>query len=529
MNLVVAKDAAAHPGSLLVDRYFVETLLGSGTYGRVLRALDTGTGKTVALKEFSREHGQSGRFLQELGVLFDLRHPSVIACDSLVMAGRYRYLVCEYMEGGTLREAIFAKTFPPSVLAGLLVQVADGIAYAHERGILHRDLKPENVLLTRRTGGVTAKVSDFGIAALVGSADAQSCIGSPAYMAPEQFSDQYDERVDQYALGVMLFEVVCGARPFRGSPAELLALHLRKEPEVFSWVPRLLSRILRRALAKRPERRFASVAHFADALRLALAHEASEIDKDGWAEFPQPRAILSLVGRTVVSARDGLFVLDGRGRVVDSQAPADSVMGAEDFLGVRRAERLSIRSSRSARTLDGIPREAKLALSAEGTVAFEYGGQVVLVDERGRHETLAARAAHSPCFVGVEQTLAWFERRGGRDVLRIGSADLELSGTVHDVCPSASRFELVARDAEHEGRVHLVRLSGVGSADVPGGSFTTDGETYYAVTDDGSLASLNCSSAKVARTRLDSPITLVGAGPDGVVCATSHGRIVRFS
>ena len=529
MNLVVSKDVAAQPGSLLVDRYFCEALVGSGTYGRVLRAVDTGTGKTVALKEFSREQGQSGRFLQELGVVFDLRHPHVIACDSIVMTRKYRYLVCEFMEGGTLREALVQKTFAPSTLAELLVQVADGMAYAHDRCILHRDLKPENVLLTRRGGELAAKVSDFGIAALVGSADAQSCIGSPAYMAPEQFSDRYDQRVDQYALGVMLYEVVCGTRPFRGSPAELLSLHLRKEPEIFPWIPRLFARILRRALAKKPERRFASAAHFADALRLALSQESIELNADGWPQVSEPRQLLSLVGRTVVSTRDGLLVLDERGRVVESQAPADEVFGVEDFLATRRAERVVIKSGRSTRTLDGIPTSARLALSAEGAIAFEHDGNVVLVDERGRHETVTRDGAHLPFFLGAEQTLAWFAPKGNHDVLHVGGADIELDGKVADVCPSASRFELVARDVEREGCVHLVRLSGIGRADVPGGRFTSDGETYYAVTDDGSLASLNCVSAKVARTRLEASIALVGAGPEGVVCATSKGRIVRFS
>lgn len=529
MNVVVAHDAAAVPGALLVDRYFVETVLGTGSYGRVLRALDTATGTTVALKEFERDKGQSGRFLQELGVLFDLQHPNILAAESLVMAGRHRYLVCEYMEGGTLRDAILDHSLPASVLAGIVADVAKGIGYAHGRGIIHRDLKPENVLLSRREGQVCAKVADFGIAALVGSADARAAIGSPAYMAPEQFSGTYDERIDQYALGVMLFEVVCGTRPFHGSPTELLALHLRREAEVFAWVPRMLARVIRRALAKKPERRFASADHFADALRLALLHEGEAIDRDGTTVVVGATKVVSLVGRSLVASAEGIVVIDERMRTIDRLEPADEVVGSEDFWCLRRGDRAALCGGRSSRALDRIPAGARIAVSAEGAVAFEHDGAIVSVDLQGRYETVAARNASCPCFVGPDQVLTWFESRSGRSYLRLGDAELSIHGVPRDVCASPTKVELAYRDATVAGRIVLVRLGAVLDAELECGELSTDGHTFYATTPEGELASINATSSRVARTRLSERVALVGAGPSAIVCVADSGRVFRFS
>lgn len=529
MNLVVAADALAMPGTLLVERYFVEAVLGMGTYGRVLRALDTVTGKVVALKEFARQSGAAGRFLQELGCLFELSHANIMGCESFVMAGRCRYLVCEYMAGGSLRDALTARTFSTSTLVDVLLDVSRGVVHAHDRGILHRDLKPENVLLDRQGTRLVAKVADFGIAAVAGSMDAQACIGSPAYMAPEQFSDGYDERVDQYALGVMLFEIVCGVRPFRGTPAELMSLHLRREPEVHLWVPRLFSRTIRRALAKKPDRRFASVRHFRDALLLAVANEGQLLDKEGWPTIEAPELIVSMLGRTYVSARDALHVLDPRGRPIDVQERADDVVGADEMVAIRRKSTVIVSSVRGSRTVTGVPEDASLALSSDGTLAFVHRGALVTVDPRGRAQRVAESGASAPCFVGLEQKLGWFERAGGGSHFRTGGVSIDVAGTVEKACSNRGRFEVVGRDSLEPGKVHIVRLGQVGVVDAPGKDVSTDGETYYSVSEDGSLSSFNCGSGKVARTRLLAPLLAVGAGPENVVCATTDGQLVRFS
>lgn len=529
MNLVVASDALAMPGTLLVERYFVESVLGMGTYGRVLRALDTVTGKVVALKEFARQSGAAGRFLQELGCLFELSHANIMGCESFVMAGRCRYLVCEYMAGGSLRDALSSRALSTSGLVDVLLDVANGVVHAHDHGILHRDLKPENVLLQRQGARLVAKVADFGIAAIAGSMDAQACIGSPAYMAPEQFSDSYDERVDQYALGVMLYEILCGVRPFRGTPAELMSLHLRREPEVHLWVPRLFSRTIRRALAKKPERRFASVRHFRDALLLAVANEGHSLDQEGWPTIEGPELIVSMRGRTYVSARDSLHVLDPRGRPIDVQERADDVVGAEDVVAIRRKTSVVLSSSRGSRTLTGIPEDASLALSSDGTLAFSHRGSLVTIDPRGRTERVAEFVASAPCFVGLEQKLGWFELAQGGSLFRSGNLSIEISGVVEKACSNRGRFEVVARDAQDPGKVHLVRFGQVGVVEAPGTDVSTDGETYYSVSADGSLSSFNCGSGKVARTRLLAPLLAVGAGPENVVCATTEGQLVRFS
>ncbi len=529
MNIVVTHDVAAVPGSLLVDRYFVETVLGQGSYGRVLRSLDTATGRTVALKEFERDKGQSGRFLQELGVVFDLRHPNILAAESLVMAGRHRYLVCEYMEGGTLRDAILERSLSPSALATLIAAVARGIGYAHSRGIVHRDLKPENVLLSRRGGALHAKVSDFGIAALVGSADARASVGSPAYMAPEQFSEVYDERIDQYALGVMLFEVVCGTRPFHGTPSELFAMHLRRNVAVFDWVPRMLARVVRRALDKRPDRRFSTAVHFADALQLALLHEGNAIDRESLTYVAGATKAVSVAGRSLVVAPDRVVVVDDRARVVDTLRGADDVVSADDSWAIKRGDEVHVVGPRGSRTVHGAPARSRIALSSGGALAFEHDSAIVVVDSSGRFETVVDGGASSPCFVGPEQLLAWFETGAKGSILRLGNARIPVEGTPRDVCACPNKVEVVFRDASRPDRVVLVRLGDIVAIELACGQVTTDGRTFYAATTEGELASINAMSGKVARTRLEERVAVVGAGPAAIVGVTEGGRVFHFS
>jgi hypothetical protein len=511
----------------------VEEIVGQGAYGRVFRARDLEGGGVVALKEFVRRDGKGDSFLRELGILFELAHPHVIACHSLVMAGAFRYLVCEFMEAGSLRDLLVAQRTPTRDLLRLLREVAEGVAYAHEHNVVHRDLKPENVLLGVRDGRLIAKVSDFGISTLGTSLGRHSSIGSPAYMAPEQFYDQYDARVDVYALGVMLYEILCGRRPFHGSPAQLMLGHIRREPSWPLWLPRLFARVLRRALAKKPPRRFATVRAFIEALDLAMGAEGGELDRDAW-PFALPGVTqLALAGDDLlVGAEDALRRLDARGRLVELAAPVDALVSAGALQLVVRGDTATVLDAHGARPPLTIPRGARVALSCEGGICFVHAGGAYVV-ERGQHHQVAAEKSSvvAACFVGREQTLMIareLEIAGRIETsLGLGAAEVRLPEPIAAVWGNPTRYEAVARSAIDRRRLFLIRAFAAEPIELACGAFSCDGECFYAVTDEGELASLAVGSSRVARTRWSSPLAHVAAAEGSLAWATVDGAVGR--
>jgi len=279
--------------------------LGEGGMGQVWRALDTRLGREVALKvlpeAFASDPERLRRFQQEARTLAAITHPNLV---QVFEAGEWEgapYLVMELLEGETLRERMHGKPMPPKRAAELAREVAQGLAAAHEKGILHRDLKPENLFITR-DGRV--KVLDFGLAKVqplsadsrVETADftaAQSepgqVLGTPGYLSPEQVrGGPVDARSDLFSLGVVLWEMVAGGRPFQGdSVIEVMHAILKEEPPGLPEalkVPPALAGILHRCLTKAPEGRFHSAFDLAFALQAVLDAAGST----RWAEFPLP-------------------------------------------------------------------------------------------------------------------------------------------------------------------------------------------------------------------------------------------------
>ncbi|PYQ63947.1 MAG: hypothetical protein DMF53_08760 [Acidobacteria bacterium] len=256
---------AAHPVAGELGPYRLVREIGSGGMGVVYEAEDTRLRRRVAIKllppEHSRDRAAKDRFLREARAASALDDPHICTVHDVGEHDGRLYIVMTYYEGETLKERLARGPLPVDEARRIAIQVARALARAHEAGIVHRDIKPANVMLTRR-GEV--KVLDFGIAKMSGDTTLTrtgSSPGTPAYMSPEQArGEPVDGRTDLWSLGVLLYEMLAGRRPFAGDdePAVLSAIQSR-EPErldrIRPEVPPDLARTVAKALAKEPGRR----------------------------------------------------------------------------------------------------------------------------------------------------------------------------------------------------------------------------------------------------------------------------------
>ncbi|HTR02571.1 MAG TPA: serine/threonine-protein kinase, partial [Thermoanaerobaculia bacterium] len=262
--------------------YEIVAPLGAGGMGEVYRAKDPRLGRDVAIKvlpaSFSSDPDRLKRFEQEARAAGVLNHPNVTAVHDLGTHDGAPYVVQELLEGETLRAELASGRFSPRRAIECAVQIAQGLAAAHEKGIVHRDLKPENVFVTK-DGRV--KILDFGLAKLTEAATSSNAtnlptatepgvvMGTIGYMSPEQVKGKpADARSDIFALGAILYEMLSGQRAFRGDSAgETMAAILKEDPPDLSVTNQNVSpgleRIVRHCLEKNPERRFQSASDIA--------------------------------------------------------------------------------------------------------------------------------------------------------------------------------------------------------------------------------------------------------------------------
>ena len=228
-----------------LDRYLIREVLGDGGMARVYRAEHVHLGQPVALKilhgDMASDRRFAERFRREARSAAQIRHPHVVEVkDFGITEAGLNYMAMELLEGTTLSELLQQQRRPDlSMIAEVIRQAALGLSAAHGLGFVHRDLKPRNLILVREAGALRLKILDFGLVRLLESTDTRLTVhgqvfGTPAYMAPEQIVDgPIDARTDLYALGVILYELLAGRRPFAGDMGELL------DKQVRAWPPEL--------------------------------------------------------------------------------------------------------------------------------------------------------------------------------------------------------------------------------------------------------------------------------------------------
>jgi eukaryotic-like serine/threonine-protein kinase len=308
--------------------YEINGLIGKGGMGEVYRARDTRLDRTVAIKvlpaEFSAQQERLRRFEQEAQVLGAFSHPNLLAIHDVGAQDGTHFLVSELLEGESLRARLQQGALPVSKAMDLGVQIAKGLAAAHEKGIVHRDMKPDNIFLTRDG---RAKILDFGLAkqsGIEGSGSAESAtitavstqpgvvLGTAGYMSPEQVRGKpADARSDIFSFGAILYEMLAGLRAFQGdSSVETMNAILKDDPPAISGnVPPAIERVIRRCLEKGPDERFQSARDLSFALE-ALAAPSSGSAPEAALPTPEKRrwpSTLLLVGAALALAAGGVF------------------------------------------------------------------------------------------------------------------------------------------------------------------------------------------------------------------------------
>ena len=285
-----------------IGRYDVLAEIGRGAMGVVYRAFDPLLDRTVAIKTINMALDPDDidfyerRFMIEARAAGGLNHPNIVTIHDIGRCGELAYMAMEYLDGRELKDLIHRGELGFARALELTAQIAEGLGYAHERGVIHRDVKPGNIMVMA-DGRV--KITDFGIARLHG-ADARTqtglLLGSPRYLSPEQVLGRAaDARVDLFALGVILYEMMTGRSPFSGSDVQSVMYqvihHTPASPGLLNpALPALVDLIVARALAKAPDARYQNAAEMAADLRACRMHCTPNAD------FKLPARIRSAPG-----------------------------------------------------------------------------------------------------------------------------------------------------------------------------------------------------------------------------------------
>jgi serine/threonine-protein kinase len=273
-----------------LGRYEILSAIGKGAMGVVYRAVDPMLQRTVAVKTINlfldddELAEYEARFFQEAKAAGRLNHPNIVTIYDAGKEGQVAYMAMEFLEGRELKSLLAGrKALPLPQALDIAAQVADGLAYAHRHEVVHRDIKPAN-LMVLESGLV--KIMDFGIARMRTSevrTQTGVLLGSPPYMSPEQvLGRRADHRSDIFSLGIVLYEMLTGERPFTGSEMSAIMYHVvhlspRAPSQINPAVPDILNFIVAKALAKAPEARYQDTRDFANDLRECRKYVESNV------------------------------------------------------------------------------------------------------------------------------------------------------------------------------------------------------------------------------------------------------------
>jgi serine/threonine protein kinase len=279
-----------------IGQYRILSELGTGGMGVVYRAVDLLLEREVAVKRLRSEYAASpsvlDRFRKEAQLQAKLNHPNITQLYTLLQDGDSLCIVMELIDGTVLRNFM---PLPWQSALPVILQVLEALDYAHRRGVLHRDIKPENIVVDHEG---TVKVMDFGIAHALGAARLtreRVVIGTLEYMSPERvLNREMDQRSDQYSVGVLLFEMLCGRLPFaHDSEYELLRAQVEAPPppvqQFVAGIPEFVSQAVRQALEKDPRDRYPTCADMAAVLRDGAAAAGCQLQSVSEALHIKPR------------------------------------------------------------------------------------------------------------------------------------------------------------------------------------------------------------------------------------------------
>src|SRR5215831_799739 len=338
-----------------LGRYRFQRLLGSGGMGEVYLATDTIINRQVAIKVIRAEAApypdvkatqEAARLFQrEMKAIAALDHPHILPLydygESRVNEETLTYMVMPYRPEGSLTSWLQrrgrAEPFSPQEVASLVDQAASALQHAHNRNVIHQDVKPANFLIQsdeENPARLNLLLADFGVAKFTSttSSASQSARGTPAFMAPEQWQGQPVPATDQYALAVMVFELLVGRPPFQGGMSQVMFQHFNTPPPAPStFNPRIsaaIDAVLLRALAKKPDDRFPSITAFAHAFQEAAQLAATSLvasTPTPWAG-PDTRATLAISPSEAVAGTNRTLTLPG-GRRITISVPVGAYNG----------------------------------------------------------------------------------------------------------------------------------------------------------------------------------------------------------
>ena len=294
-------EASDRVGSVIEGRYKIIEVMASGSMGAVYKAERVPVGKLVAVKflhaSFANDSEFQARFERETRVMSKLNHPNCVSVLDFGVFENAPYLVMDFVAGFTLRARIDkAGALPPLEALATARQILSGLAHAHQQDVFHRDVKPANIMISEEIGhGERVRILDFGLARLQGNVGRDATqtnmvVGTPNYMAPEQTvpGSAVDARTDLYAVGVVLYEMIVGDRPFQAEDTlQLLGMHRAAPiPRIRDRVPETLELpfglqdLIDKAMAKSPANRFQSAIEFAQAIDEVIAGKLDVTELD---------------------------------------------------------------------------------------------------------------------------------------------------------------------------------------------------------------------------------------------------------